>query len=183
MSKPTMRPRIHHVIARPLLACVLAAGCGVATATPDDDKLRLLSCDTPNAERAARKAALDWFNVTAETLARDAGQRIAGPVTLGKACLRNVTVAGGFGAMMVHGDICNTRLEDFTEALAAAGTTLDEASATTGPKALPGAVLGKMDMTRRYLVTKGRVDLRTGKVEPGTTPYAFTCTAVQGGPQ
>ena len=177
MSKPTMRPRMHHVIARPLLACVLAATCGMAAASPDQERLRLLSCDLPSA--TGGKAAIDWFNATAEALSQDRGHRIAGPITLGKACLQNVDIAGAFGVVMVEGDICNARLDDFTEALAAAGTTLGK----DVEEGQPEMVLGMRGADRGYLVTRGRFDSRTGKMGPGTTPYSFSCMAAQGGPQ
>ena len=73
---------------------MLAGLCSVAAASPDQDKLRLLFCEMSSTASAAHKDAVDWFNRTAEPLARGQGHRIAGPVTLGKACLRNVTAAG-----------------------------------------------------------------------------------------
>lgn len=169
--------RLSRLLPTCMLACVLAGACGIAAAAPDDDKLRLLSCDMPGA--AGRKAAVDWFNATAQTLERDAGHRIAGPIRLGKACLQDVTLAGGFGVVMVQGDICNTRLEDFTDALAAAGTALG----TEGEAGRPEVVLGMRGANRSYQVTRGRMDPRSGKIQPGPTPYAFTCMAAEGGPQ
>lgn len=166
-------------LSRSLLACLLAGPCSIAAASPDDARLRFLSCDMPNPAPEAYKEAVDWFNQTAEVLARDEGQRIAGPVTLGKACLRNVTVAGGFGVAMIGGDICNKRLDDFTTALAGAGIALDK-----DPDAgIPGVVLGKVGKEMQYLVTEGRMDPMTGKVAPGATRYSFTCMAAFGGPQ
>ena len=162
-----------------MMACLLAGPCSIAAASPDEDKLRLLSCEMPSAVPAAHKEAVDWFNHTAETLARDEGQRIAGPVMLGKACLRNVTVAGGFGVAMIQGDICNERLDDFTAALAGVGIALDK-----NPDArMPAAVLGKVGKEMQYLVTQGRMDPVTGKIVAGATPYSFTCMAAFGGPQ
>jgi len=176
-----MRHRNHPWTVHSLLACALAAACNMAAASPDQDKLRLLSCDMPSA--AGRKAAVDWFNATAQTLERDAGHRIAGPVTLGKACLQNVSVAGSFGVVMVEGDICNSRLEDFTDALAAAGTALGDASAMDADARMPEAVLAMRSASRGYQITRGRMDLKTSKVGPGATPYAFACMAAEGGPQ
>ncbi|MEW6023802.1 MAG: hypothetical protein AB1807_16850 [Pseudomonadota bacterium] len=178
MTKTTPEP-IFPRLSRLLLTCALAGACGMAAASPDQDKLRLLSCAMPNAAPTAHKETVDWFNQTAEPLARDEGHRIAGPVTLGKACLRNVTVAGGFGVAMMQGDICNERLEDFSAALASAGIAL-------GKDALddtPGVVLSKVGKEMQYLVTEGRMDPVTGKVTPGATPYSFTCLAAFGGPQ
>jgi len=138
MTKATPRPP-RSWLSRSLLVCLLAGPCSIAAASPDDAKLRFLSCDMPNPAPKAYKEAVDWFNATAEPLARDQSQRIAGPVTLGKACLRNVTVAGGFGVAMIEGDICNERLEDFSAALAGAGIALDK-----DPDAgMPGVVLGR----------------------------------------
>lgn len=181
---PTTMTKAHPAPPRPwlspsLLACMLAGTCAMAVASPDEDRLRLLSCDMPNAAPAAHKGAVDWFNQTAEPLARDQGHRIAGPVTLGKACLKNVTVAGGFGVAMIQGDICNARLEDFSAALADAGIALDK----DPDAAMPGVVLGKVAKEMRYLVTEGRMDPMTGKVAAGATRYSFICMAAFGGPQ
>jgi len=118
----------------------------MAAASPDEDKLRLLSCEMPSTAPAAHEDVADWFNRTAEPLARDQGQRIAGPVTLGQACLSNVTVAGGFGVAMIEGDICNERLGDFSAALAGAGIPLDK-----DPDAgMPGVVLGRKGKEMQY---------------------------------
>ena len=179
MSDTMTRHRSFLLIFRPLLAAILAAACNMVAASPDEDKLRLLSCATPNEARDAHKQAVDWFNRTAATLGRDAGQRIAGPVTLGKACLQNIVIAGGFGAVMIQGDICNARLEDFTDTLATAGIVLDK---DPDPR-IPATVVGTVGKDGRYLVTEGRMDPRTGKVSPGATPYSFTCMAAFGGPQ
>lgn len=166
-------------LSRSLLACMLAGLCSMAAASPDEDKLRLLSCEMPSTAPAAHKVAVDWFNRTAEPLARDQGHRIAGPVTLGKACLSNITAAGGFGVVMIEGDICNERLEDFSAALAGAGIALDK----DPDSGMPGVVLGKVDKEMQYVVMEGRMDPKTGKVAPGATRYSFICTAAFGGPQ
>jgi len=174
-------------IMRPLLTLITCAAPILSAAaqppvssapTLDQDKLRLLSCDT-SAGGAGRQRAVQWLNGTAETLPRDAGQRLAGPVRLGKACLANVTVAGGFGVTMIQGEICNDSLGEFTEALAAAGTPLGKDVDTK----MPGAVLAMASGQRRYMVTKGMIDMRTGKTIPTSAPYAFTCTAQAGGAQ
>jgi len=178
MTKTNPKPA-RSWLSRPLLACLLIGPCSIAAASPDEDKLRLLSCEMPSTAPAAHKDAVDWFNRTAKQLARDQGHRIAGPVTLGKACLSNITVSGGFGVAMIEGDICNKRLEDFSAALAGAGIALDK-----DPDAgMPGVVLGKVGKEMQYLVTEGRMDLRTGKMVTGATPYSFTCMAAFGGPQ
>jgi len=178
MTKLNLQPA-RSWLSRSLLACLLAGPCSIAAASPDDARLRFLSCDMPNPAPEAYKEVIDWFNATAEPLARDQGQRIAGPVTLGKACLRNVTVAGGFGVAMIEGDICNERLEDFSAALAGAGIPVDK-----DPDAgMPGVVLGRKGKELQYLVTEGRMDPMTGKVAPGATRYSFICMAAFGGPQ
>jgi len=178
MTKTNPKPA-RSWLSRPLLACLLVGPCSMAAASPDEDKLRLLSCEMPSTAPAAHKDAVDWFNRTAKQLARDQGHRIAGPVTLGKACLSNITAAGGFGAVMIEGDICNERLEDFGAALAGAGIALDK-----DPNAgMPGVVLGRKGKELQYLVTEGRMDPTTGKVAPGATRYSFICTAAFGGPQ
>ncbi|QNA89484.1 hypothetical protein G4G28_15235 [Massilia sp. Dwa41.01b] len=104
---------------------------------------------------------------------------MSGPVTLGKACLKNVSMMGGFGAMVIQGEICNARLEEFTDALAAAGIRLGKDVKTR----MPGVVLGRAGADGQYLITKGLIDVRNGKAIPTTTPYAFTCSLASGGPQ
>jgi hypothetical protein len=167
------------------MACTLPAAAQPAVSadryhTSALDKLRLLSCDRSGAAGAARTEAVAWLNASSETLPGDAGQRLAGPVRLGKACLQNVTVSGSFGVMVIQGEICNTGLDEFTDALAAAGTRLGQDFAG---KKMPGTVLGMADKGRRYMVTDGMIDIRSGRAVPTSTPYAFTCSAVAGGPQ
>ena len=167
---------------------------GAAHAASDEDKLRLLSCANM-AETVAEtvagtvadgapatgapSGAADWLNRTAEALPKDEGLRLAGPVVLGKACLRKLRIMGSFGAMVTQGEICNARLEEFTGALAAIGILLDSKVQTR----LPGVVLGRAGPQGQYLISKGLVDMRNGEKVPTTAPYAFTCTAVSGGAQ
>jgi hypothetical protein len=157
------------------MACTLPADAAL-----DANKLRLLSCDRSGAAGAARTEALAWLNASSETLPGDAGQRLVGPVRLGGACLQNVTVAGSFGVIVIQGEICNADLDEFTDALAAAGTRLDK---DVAGKKMPGTVLGMADKERRYMVTRGMIDMRSGSVVPTSMAYAFTCTAAAGGAQ
>ena len=178
-----MKMTIHERLRRPLLACAVAAAsaaaCGTAgAASLDEEKLRLLSCD-PGTSDAQRQRATQWLMQSAQALPRDAGQRLAGPVQLGKACLANVTVAAAFGAIVVQGEICNDSLDEFTDALGAVGIRLDP---DVAPK-MPGTVLGRTSGEDRYAITRGMLDMRTGKTVPASTPYAFMCTARLGGPQ
>ena len=162
-------------------ACVLPAAAQPpvsAAATLDQEKLRLLSCDT-SAAGAGRQRAVQWLNQSAQALPGDAGQRLAGPIRLGKACLAKVTIGGSFGVMMIQGEICNASLDEFTDALAAAGIRLGK---DVGAK-MPGAVLAGTSGEGQYLVTRGMIDMRTGKTVPTSAPYAFTCMAKAGGAQ
>ena len=154
------------------LVCALALAGAASGAAPDQDKFRLLSCDTASAK------AGDWLNQSAPANAEDA-QIIAGPVTLGKACVKNVSVVASFGVLMVQGQICNARLEEFTDALAAIGTTLNK---DVKDKA-PGVVMGKEEGRRAYFITDRLVDMKTGKPVPMDGKYAFICTVSEGGPQ
>lgn len=149
-----------------------------ATATLDQEKLRLLSCDT-SAAGPGRQRAVQWLNQSAQALPGDAGQRLAGPIRLGKACLAKVTVGGSFGVMTIQGEICNASLDEFTDALAAAGIRLGR---DVGAK-MPGTVLAGTSGEGQYLVTRGMIDIRTGKTVPTSAPYAFTCMAKAGGAQ
>lgn len=162
------------------MACTLSAATLAADAALDANKLRLLSCDRSGAAGAARTEALAWLNASSETLPADAGQRLAGPVRLGNACLQNVTVAGSFGVIVIQGEICNADQDEFTDALAAAGTRLDK---DVAGKEMPGTMLGMADKERRYMVTRGMIDIRSGSVVPTSMPYAFTCTEAAGGAQ
>ncbi|KQQ96975.1 hypothetical protein ASF77_03115 [Massilia sp. Leaf139] len=164
------------MLAAALGTCMMA---GAAEAPPDTDKLRLLACDMPAMSPAGGKAATEWFNVAAQALPGDGGLRLAGPVELGKACMKNVTMSGGFGVVFVQGEICNTRLDDFTDTLAGAGVRLEKASDAR----MPEMMLSMEGEERHYMVTRGMPDMRTGKVTPASTPYAFTCIAKVGGHQ
>jgi hypothetical protein len=162
------------------LACTLAAAvpaAGAAAATPlDEAKLRVLSCDLSAPRSLESGKAVDWLNRSAQKTAREGGQRLAGPIELGKACLKNVTLSAGPGAVMIQGEICNARLEDFTDALAAAGTRLRKDVETK----MPGVVLGDVTENRQYLITEGMTDMLTGQAVPISGRYAFACGASEG---
>lgn len=163
-------------------ASLLALGllpAAPAHASLDEEKLRLLSCEGAGASQADRGKASDWLNKTAQVLPKDQGLRLDGPVTLGRACLTNLRIMGSFGVMVIQGEICNTRLDDFTDALASAGIRLGKDVETK----MPGVVLGRKGKEGQYLLTRGLVDIQTGRAIPTTSPYAFTCTASGGGPQ
>lgn len=166
-------------LARPLLAgALVAAGGSAVAASLDEEKLRVLSCDMTEPVRPERHKAVAWLNQSAEKLPRDAGQRLAGPIQLGKACLRNVTVTAGPGALMIQGEICSASLDDFTDALAAAGIRLGKDVAAR----MPGAVLGMAGEKQQYMITKGMIDMQTGNLVPTSSPYAFMC-GVAGDPR
>ena len=151
----------------------LALSAEHAVAQPDataDERLRLLSCDAAGTSPAAQARASAWLKQF-EAPGNDNGFRIAGPLLLGKACLRNVTVTAAFGVQIVEGEICNGRLEEFTTALAAVGITLDKEA----PDNARGAVLSKETTTRKYQISKG-------KIEPATA-YTFGCSLTEGGAQ
>lgn len=176
-----MLQQTHEGLCRAVLACVLGTACAIAGAAEvplDTEKLRLLACDMP-AMSPAGKAATEWFNGAAQALPDDGGLRLAGPVELGKACMKNVTMSGSFGVVFVQGEICNARLDDFIGALAGAGVRLEQASEAR----MPEMVLSMEGEERHYMVTRGMPDMRTGKVTPASTPYAFTCIAKVGGHQ
>ena len=177
-----MHQQTHEGLYRAVLACLIGGACGIAGAAGvplETDKLRLLACDMPAMSPAGGKAAVEWFNGSAQALPGDRGQRLAGPVKLGEACMKNVTLSGSFGVVFVQGEICNDRLDDFTATLAGAGVRLEK----TSDQKMPEMVLSMQGEERHFMVTRGMPDLRTGKVMPGSTPYAFTCIAKVGGHQ
>jgi hypothetical protein len=120
----------------------------------------------------------DWLNQSPPGNV-DGEKIIAGPVPLGKACVKNVSVVASFGVLMVQGQICNARLEEFTDALAAIGTTLNK---DVKGKA-PGVVMGKEEGKRAYFITDRLIDMKTRKPVPMDGNYAFICTVSEGGPQ
>ncbi|WP_146021336.1 hypothetical protein, partial [Pseudomonas sp. GP01-A1] len=63
MTETTPKP-VRAWLSRSLLACLLAGPCSIAAASPDDTRLRFLSCDMPNPAPEAYKEAVDWFNQT-----------------------------------------------------------------------------------------------------------------------
>jgi hypothetical protein len=111
-------------------------------------------------------------------LPNDAGMRLPGPLEFGKACLKNVTVTGSFGVMLIQGEICNDRLGDFTDALTAIGIPVDKAT----PQQAPGAVLRSMSDKRQYVIRRGMIDMHTGKALATTSEYAFICSLSGSGP-
>lgn len=171
-----MRVRTYQWLGLAALACVAASSA--AAAPLDDAKLRLLSCDMASATRADQEQAVAWLNQFAGAEPEN-GIAVPGTLQLGQACLRNVSVTGSYGVQVIQGEICNSRLEEFTDALAALGSKLGK----DVDGKLPGIVLGKVSAGRQYFITKGRFDMRTGKAVAMAGPYAFTCTAGTGGAQ
>jgi len=165
---------MHHRFTEGLLACVLACAGAAHAASLDEEKLRMLSCEK-GAASAKVAAWLAQFNAGGQ----DDGLSIPGPLMLGKACLRHVSVTGSFGVQVVQGEICNARLDEFTDALAAAGTRLGKQIA----RKAPGFVLGMEEGDRSYVIADRLVDMKTGKPVPMDGKYAFTCTVSEGGPQ
>lgn len=171
---------------RTLLTGVATTMCStaIAAASLDTEKLRLLSCDPPqaastfSAPTAEQEKATAWLNALAVVLPQDGGLLVAGPVKLGKACMKNITISGGFGVMMIQGEICNARLDDFTDTLAAAGTVLEKNTDEEHPE----IVVAKKNAKWAYYITRGLVDLSTGKPVPvpKSAPYAFMCSASGG---
>lgn len=171
-----MRVRTQLWMALACLACV--AGNPAMAAPLDDAKLRLLSCDIDSAARADQEKAVAWLNQFAGSEPEN-GIAVPGPLQLGQACLRNVRVTGSYGVQLIQGEICNGRLEEFTGALAAIGIKLGK----DVDGKVPGIVLGKVGAGRQYFITKGMLDMRTGKAVPMAGPNAFICTAGTGGAQ
>jgi len=161
-----------------MLACAAALSGAAGAATPpvtsDEAKFRLLSCETG----ALSTKVVDWLNQFT-TPQQDEGQLIPGPLTLGKACVKNVRVVAAFGAMVVQGEICNARLGDFTDALAGIGVKLGKEA----NRNLPGALLQMQESERTYMITDRPIDMRTGKPVPFKGKYAFNCTVRESGPQ
>ena len=166
------------------IAALLAPICASAThlasaASLDEDKLALLSCaPTANAAHGAQDAAT-WLNQSGTPLPNDAGMHLAGPLEFGKACLKNVTVTGSFGVILIQGEICSERLADFTDALTAIGIPVGKVT----PQQAPGAELGSMSDKRQYVIRRGLIDMRTGKTVPTASEYAFMCSLAGSGPQ
>jgi hypothetical protein len=144
-------------------------------ASLDAEKLKALSCDTNGASSAEQRAAMDWLN----GLAGESSKKGAAPITLGKACVKNVTVMAGPGMLMVQGEICNAQLSEFTDALATVGTKLGKDSKVS----FPGIVLSSLGEKRQYLITTGKIDMETGKTLPSSTPYSFQCGLASGNGQ
>lgn len=174
MTKEYMHQRTPTLVIQGLLLCALALAGTAGAASVDEDKFRLLSCVT---DKVTPKA-LEWFNQVAQTQAED-GKALAGPLKLGKACLKNVSVNAGFGALVVQGEICNGSLDEFTGALAGVGISVGK---FTDSK-IPGVVLGRGDERSSYLVTDRLIDMKTGKTLPLSGKYAFTCFVNEGGAQ
>jgi hypothetical protein len=150
-----------------------------SAASPDEDKLALLSCAPSANASLGKRDAVNWLNQSGTPLPNDAGMHLSGPLEFGKACLKNVTVTGSFGVMLIQGEICSERLGDFTDALAAIGIPVGKVT----PQQAPGAELGSMSDKRQYVIGRGMIDMRTGKTLPTTSEYAFLCSLAVSGPK
>lgn len=163
-----------------LAACLAGGVLQAASAAPrDESKLALLSCAPKTDPTSGAVEANEWLDQTGTVLPHDAGMHIAGPIQLGKACLKNVTVSGSFGAMLIQGEICNRRLDEFTDALRAIGVVVGKSASAQAPNVV---LSGAIDMGQ-YMITKGMIDMATGKPLPTTSAYAFMCGVAGGGPQ
>jgi hypothetical protein len=163
-----------------LAACLAGGALQAASAAPrDESKLALLSCVPKTDPVSGMVDAAEWLNQTGTELPNYAGMHIAGPIDLGKACLKNVTVSGSFGAMLIQGEICNQRLDEFTNALGAIGIVVGKSTSAQAPDVVLSGAINK----GQYMITKGMTDMATGKTIPTTSTYAFMCGAAVGGPQ
>lgn len=162
----------------PGLACAaLLMAMPAHGASLDAEKFKALSCDTDGASSAEQKAAMDWLNGLVGESTKKGVQ--AAPITLGKACVKNVTVMAGPGMLMVQGDICNAQLSEFTDALAAVGTKVGKDAKVS----FPGVVMSSLGDKRQYLITSGKIDMETGKTLPSSTKYSFQCGVASGNGQ
>jgi len=163
----------------PALACAAVVMAAPAHgASLDAEKFKALSCDTDGASSAEQRAAMDWLNgLAGESTKKGAAQ--ATPITLGKACVKNVKVMAGPGMLMVQGEICNAQLSEFTDALAAIGTKVGKDAKVS----FPGVVMASLGEKRQYLITTGKIDMETGKTLPSSTPYSFQCGLTSGNGQ
>lgn len=111
--------------ARALLLCI--AGTTLFTqawgASLDTEKLRLLSCvvPAPSTATADQRAAMRWLYAAGNTT-DGMSFNVAGPLKLGKTCLRNLKVNLG-AAWKAEGEVCNP-IEEFSSALGEAGIVL-----------------------------------------------------------
>lgn len=170
---------MHHrtpiLLIKSLLVCALALAGAASGAAPDESKLRMLSCDKGAAQS---QAMVDWLDPFTSAK-QDDGYVIPGPLKLANACLKNVHLIGAFGVMMVQGEVCNAKLDEFTGALAAIGTKLGKQM----PKKTPGFVMGMEEGDRSYVISDRMTDLATGEPVPMAGKYAFICTVRESGPQ
>lgn len=106
-----------------LAAAALCTQAGAASL--DTEKLRLLSCVVPTPSKATpdQRAAMRWLYSAGNTT-DGMSFNVAGPVRLGKACLRHVKVSLG-ASWQVEGEVCNA-LDEFSAALGDAGVKLAE---------------------------------------------------------
>lgn len=119
------RAALHAVI-----SVIYAAFSGPATATSlDMEKLKLLSCVlvAPAEAQPNQRAAMRWIYAVSKStdLIHFA---IPGPVAIGKACLKNVSIVLG-KEWRVDGDICSERIEEFSAILGDIGVKLEQDAA------------------------------------------------------
>lgn len=148
--------------------CMLALSAQGQAQTLDQEKLKLLSCAMPKSAPAESKQAHDWLK---QVVKQSETRALAGPIRLGQACLANVKATASFGMVMVSGEICNPRTEDFSAALLAVGVKL-EAKAVPGE---PDALLTARKGDYAFTVLNGPMDAQTMAVKRGAKPLSFLC--------
>ena len=164
-SSPS-RARAHILGALSLSALAL---CATARAqTLDQEKLKLLSCNLPKTAPAESKQAHDWLR---QIVKQSESGAVPGPFRLGQACLAKVKATASFGMLMVSGEICNPKTEEFSAALLAVGVKL-EAKTIPGE---PDALLTSRKGDYAFTVLNGPMDPDTMAVKRGAKPLSFLC--------
>ena len=148
-----------------LFSCLAACWAAPATAgSLEQEKLRLLSCDTMGNTPAAREAVA-WREALLKT--EDKGeQALKGPFWLGGACFKHVSVDRQGAA----GQACNGKPADFIKALRGAGVNLDEGPA---PKQQDALIFAETEQFLYILVEGVFGPMLSVTAQPGT--YSFLC--------
>jgi hypothetical protein len=155
-------------------------------------KLKFLSCNPfKNDPMASSTELTDWTKNFFLTNAKKStsGNDMTTPIEINEkflmngACLENIKIFLGPGAMVVQGEVCNPDLNDFRSALASVGIQLSSGSVFSGnelpPRISNRVIASSKDDTRRlyrsYFIVEGGLDFGKMEMKPIKNKYLFFC--------
>jgi hypothetical protein len=167
-----------------VLRCLLAVASAVACFAYADGNENVAGLLCADLSPPAQATFVDFVNGDSHKEA-DGSLKVLGEVRQGGLCVRNVTLVGSFGVVMVNGESCSDDEQRFVEAVgvaikaSVAGRAVPNAIATfdiPNPRRRPGTLViyrGEPSF-QPSLSTAGSA---------GSSPLAFMCVRQDGGTQ